>query len=42
MYEIKKINPKLYNELGGKKTAKKNEKVYKLNIDEKKLNLLRW
>ena len=40
MYEIEKINPKLYNELGGKKVATKNEKVYKLNTNDKKSKLI--
>lgn len=40
MYDIKKVDPKLYNDLGGEKIAKKNEKVYKLNTNEKKAKLV--
>jgi IS5 family transposase len=40
MEEIEKVNPELYKELGGKKTADKKEKVNKLSTEEKKKKLV--
>jgi IS5 family transposase len=40
MEEVKKVNPELYEELGGKKTAYKKEKVHTLKPEEKKKKLV--
>jgi transposase len=40
MNEIEKVNPDLYKELGGEKTADKKEKVHLLKPDEKKKKLV--
>lgn len=40
MEEIKKANPILYEELGGKKTADKKEKIHALKPEEKKKKLV--
>jgi len=40
MDEIEKVNPELYEELGGKKTADMKEKVHKLKPKEKKAKLV--
>jgi len=40
MEEIEKIDPKLYEELGGKKTAEKKEKIHTLKLEEKKKKLV--
>jgi len=40
MDEIEKVDPGLYEELGGEKTAKKKEKVYKFSTEEKKVKLV--
>ena len=40
MDEIEKVDPELYQELGGKKSADKKEKVYKLNTEQKKAKLV--
>ncbi|MDO8727925.1 MAG: IS1182 family transposase [Candidatus Methanoperedens sp.] len=40
MEEIEKIDPKLYEELGGKKTADKKEKIHTLKLEEKKKKLV--
>jgi transposase len=40
MNEIEKIDPELYEELGGEKTAKKKEKDYKFSTEEKKIKLV--
>lgn len=40
MEEVEKVNPELYEELGGKKTADKKEKVHTLKPEEKKKKLV--
>jgi len=40
MEEIKEVDSKLYQELGGKKTADKNEKIHTLKSEEKKKKLV--
>ncbi len=40
MEEVEKVNPELYKELGGKKTADKKEKVHTLKTEEKKKKLV--
>lgn len=40
MEEIKEFDPKLYEELGGKKTADKKEKIHTLKPEEKKKKLV--
>ncbi len=40
MEEIEKVNPRLYEELGGKKTADKKEKIHTLKLEEKKKKLV--
>jgi len=40
MEEIEKVEPKLYEELGGKKTADKKEKLHTLKTEEKKKKLV--
>ncbi|MCZ7362988.1 MAG: IS1182 family transposase [Candidatus Methanoperedens sp.] len=40
MEEIEKVDPNLYEELGGKKTAEKKEKIYTLKLEEKKKKLV--
>ncbi len=40
MEEIEKADPKLYEELGGKKTADKKEKIHTLKPEEKKKKLV--
>ncbi len=40
MQEIEKADPKLYEELGGKKTADKKEKIHTLKPEEKKKKLV--
>jgi hypothetical protein len=40
MEEIKEVDPKLYEELGGKKTADKKEKIHTLKTEEKKKKLV--
>jgi len=40
MEEIEKVDPRLYEELGGKKTADKKEKIHKLKPEEKKKKLV--
>ena len=40
MEEIEKVDPKLYEELGGKKTADKKEKMHTLKPEEKKKKLV--
>ena len=40
MEEIKKVDPKLYEEMGGQKTADKKEKIHTLKPEEKKKKLV--
>ena len=40
MEELKEVDPKLFEELGGKKTAEKKEKLHTLKPDEKKKKLV--
>jgi IS5 family transposase len=40
MEEIKKADPKLYEELGGEKTANKKEKIHMMKSEEKKKKLV--
>jgi transposase len=40
MEEVEKVNPELYEELGGRKTADKKEKVHTLKPEEKKKKLV--
>src|SRR5659263_74670 len=40
MEEIKKVDPKLYEELGGEKTSKKKEKIHTMKLEEKKKKLV--
>ncbi len=40
MVELEKADPKLYEELGGKKTADKKEKIHMLKPEEKKRKLV--
>jgi len=40
MEEIETVDPKLFEELGGKKTADKKEKIHTLKLEEKKKKLI--
>jgi IS5 family transposase len=40
MEEIKEVDPRLYDELGGRKTADKKEKIHTLKTEEKKKKLV--